>query len=142
MPATPMLVVTANQHATRFFLRRRRAAGLEELLDHADCADFREMHGKRLNTLHTCKGRSMVKSHSLCADEEMELFLRRVAPQVDAVLAQHASADLAIVAPPHVLAMLRDFISSASRSRLVLEVCKDVVQSSPGEIERSVCQSA
>lgn len=135
MVATPVLVVAANQRATRFFLRRRKAGGLEELTDRADCADFREMHGKRLNTLHTRKGRTMVKSHALCADEEMEIFLRRVAPEVDSVLAESGSAMLAIIAPPHVLGMLRDFISPASRSRLILEACKDVVQSSLGEIE-------
>ncbi|MFT3723291.1 MAG: host attachment protein [Hyphomonadaceae bacterium] len=135
MPATPMLIVAANQHATRFFLRRRKAGGLEELVEEADCADFREMHGKRLDTLHTRKGRTMVKSHALCADEEMEMFLRRVAPQVDAVLAEYGSADLALIAPPHVLGMLRDFILPTSRSRLVLEVCKDVVHFSLKEIE-------
>src|SRR5690349_11431114 len=107
MPATPMLVVAANQHATRFFLRQRKDAAFQELMDRADCTDFREMHGKQLDRLHTHKGRTMVKSHALCADEEMEMFLSRVAPQVDAVLAEHPSAHLALVAPPHVLGMLR-----------------------------------
>lgn len=135
MTVASMLVVAANRHAIRFFLRKRRTGGLEELVNYADCSDFREMHGKRFNTLHTRKGRTMVKSHASCADEEMEMFLRRAAPQVDAVLADYSSAGLALIAPAHVLGMLRDFISPASRSRLVLEVCKDVVQADLKEIE-------
>src|SRR5690242_2617701 len=135
MIATPILIVAANAHATRFFLRKRRAGGLKELVEYADCADFRETHGRLFDNLHTHKGRTMVKSHALCADEEMEMFLRRVAPQVDAALAEHASSKLALIAPPHVLGMLRDFISPASRSKLSLEVCKDVVQSGLREID-------
>lgn len=135
MIAAPMLIVAANPHATRFFLRRRKSGGIEELADHADCADFLEMHGQRLSPLQTRGGRTMVKSDARLADEETEIFLRRVASEVDAALAENSTASLALVAPPHVLCRLRDLISPASRSRLVRELCEDVVQSGLKEIE-------
>jgi len=60
----------------------------------------------------------------------MEIFLSRVAAEVDGALNENAEADLALIAPAPVLRKLRDLISTASRTRLVLERCEDVVRAS------------
>jgi hypothetical protein len=133
MISAHVLVVASNSHAARFFLRKR-AEGLHELVERAECADFLDMHGKRVDQFEKRGGRTMVKAHARCEDAEMEIFLSRVAAEVDDALNENAEAALALIAPALVLRKLRDMISVASRSKLILERCEDVVCASLKDI--------
>ena len=133
MTSARVLIVVSNSHAARFFLRER-TGDLQELVERVESADFLDRHGKRVEQFETRGGRTMVKSYARCEDAEMEIFLSRVATEVDAALNENAEANLALVAPASVLRKLRDLISTASRTRLVLERCEDVVCASLKDI--------
>jgi protein required for attachment to host cells len=83
----------------------------------------------------------MVKSRNQRSEEELQLFLRRVAASADRALAEQACRSAAIIAPPHVLNVLRDLMDDKTRRKLASEMCADLVDADPAAVDSTACSA-
>ncbi len=137
MASFPALIIAADEHSSRLFVRRSLHSPLVELIDYADTADLREHHPAPSVLIRT-DGRTRFKPRSQRSREELEIFLRHVATQIDHAMSAEQGVSLAIVAPPLVLGYLRDFIAAGTRSKLVHESYGDLVKSPIIKIDAAV----
>jgi hypothetical protein len=121
MHTPPILVVAANESASRVFLRSRNEDDLEELTEFAESADYLAHGDPRPAEFCRTNSRTMLRARSKRSEEQLQVFLRRVAVQIDLAAVAHQAGSLVISAPAHVLALLRDFVSTQTRSKLVYE---------------------
>jgi protein required for attachment to host cells len=73
---------------------------------------------------------------------ELTLFAKAVAERIDRDRVNHEFAKLVIVAPPRMLGLLRQSLSSPSQAMLAGEVSKDVVHHGPEAIRSVVPREA
>ena len=138
MASFPALIVVADEHSSRLFLRRAAGTGLVELVEYADTADLREHDDPAPSALVRTGGRTRVKPQAQRTREELQIFMRHAASRVDQAMAAEHGASLAIVAPPLVLGYLRDFIASRTRDKLVHESCNDLIKLPAAEIDAAM----
>lgn len=134
----PALILVADEHSARFFIRPSRMAAIVEKPDYAETADLLA-HGEHLpcSTIRT-EGRLRVKPRSIRDQEELAIFLHRVAERANEAAVTEGIKGVAIVAPPPVMNSLRDFIASKTRERIVFETCHGMAHSSLVEIDAAM----
>ncbi len=134
----PALILVADEHSARFFVRPSRTDAIVEKPDYAETADLLT-HGEHLpcRTIRTA-GRLRVKPRSIRDQEELEIFLNRVADRANEAAVTEGIKGVAIVAPPPVMNGLRDFIASKTRERIVFETCHGMTHSSLAEIDAAM----
>lgn len=134
----PICIVVANEQASRFFLRAKPKAPLRELAEFADSSDFLDHEDARPSEFRRSGSRTMLKARSRKSEEQLQVFLRRVAGQIDLAVSRHEAEGLAICASPHVLGLLRDFIAEDTRVRLVYELPADKVRKSASALDEEM----
>ncbi len=134
----PICIVVANEHAARFFLRTKSRAALVELAEFAESSDFLDHDDARPSEFCRSGSRTMLKAKSRKGEEQLQVFLHRVASQIDTAVSNHETASLAICASPHVLGLLRDFIAAETRGRLVCELPVDKVSKSASALDEEM----
>ncbi len=125
MRETPMIVAIVNAHSSRVLRWRQDPAGLDDLAEFCESADFLEHTDQRPDDLARKSGRLMLKARTTKEKERLAVFLRRVAAQIDLAVGRYKASRLAILAPPLVLGELRDLITASTRMKLVREVTED-----------------
>lgn len=124
----PAVIVVADEHSSRIFLRAGRGMPLTEKTEYADTADLSEHGARKPESLVRTGGRPRIKPRSERSREELEEFLKHVAGRVNEAMDIERGAALAIIAPPLILSQLRDYIDARTRTKLVCESCADAVR--------------
>lgn len=138
MAAYPALVVVADEHSARFFVRASPRAAMIEKTAYAESADLLE-HGEHLSSgIMRSGGRSRTKPRTLRSKEELEVFMRRVAALTDQAVATEKPVRLAIIAPPAVMNDLRDFMTATTRAHIAYETCEPMANQSLAEIDAAM----
>jgi protein required for attachment to host cells len=76
---------------------------------------------------------ALAPRHDLHRLEE-EKFARQIAEQLNAAAASGVFDELALVAPSHVLAAIRDALDTATRARVIGTLAKDLVKTPDDEL--------
>ncbi len=122
----PFWIVAVNEDASRFILRTD--ATFVEFVDYSDSHDFLEREDDRPSDLCRSGNRVMLKSRTRKHEEQLRVFLSRVAHQIDEAVRKYPVRGFVVYAPPQVLNALRDLMSAASRRLLIHESTEDVVR--------------
>jgi protein required for attachment to host cells len=134
----PVLVVAADEHAARMFVRAGPEAALVERAEFADSADLLDRHDPHPSDLSRIHGRVVLKARAKKSEEELEGFVHRVAASIDRAVAATEAGSLAISAPPNVMRLLRDSISLKTRALLASEMCADLVREPTSAIDKAM----
>lgn len=138
MTTHPALIVVADEHSARFFVRKSKASPIVERIDYAESSDLLQHGEQRPGGIIRVGGRARTKPRSMRSQEELEIFLRRVASRIDEATDMEGITGLAIVAPPQVMSGLRDFIAPSTRARIVHESCRGIASKTLSEIDSAM----
>jgi protein required for attachment to host cells len=131
----PAIIVIANERASRILLWRRTPSAIEELLEFCESADFLEHTDSQPTEFSRKAGRVMLKARTKRQEELLNVFLRRVAAQVDMAVGRYHASRLVLLAPPLVLGRLRDLLTVSTRMKLVCELTEDQIDAPAAAIE-------
>lgn len=135
MQIDPTIVAIANEHASRVLVWRQNPAAIEDLVEFCESADFLEHSDIQPTEFSRKAGRVMLKARTKKQEELMDVFLRRVAAQVDLAVERYNARRLVLLAPPLVLGRLRDLLTTSTRTKLVREVTEDRIDAPAAAIE-------
>ncbi|MDP3493768.1 MAG: host attachment protein [Hyphomonadaceae bacterium] len=135
MSGGPAVVAIANEQSFRMWLRRNEGTAIEELGDFCESSDFLEHADPQPQDLSRRSGRLMYKARTAKVEEQLAVYLRRVAAQIDLAVSRHGARFLVLVAPPLVLGRLRDLLTSSTRMKLAREITRDLINEPGGSIE-------
>lgn len=121
-------IVVVNEEASRFLLQPKRGSPLVEFVDYADSHDFLLHDDEQPSDLCRSGGRTIYKPRVRKNEEQLRVFLDRVARQIDEAQNKYPADGVAICAPANVLNLLRDAMSPASRKLLMHESTQDLVR--------------
>ena len=135
-PETTWIVV-ADGAMARFFYRARPEIRLEELADLKLTAEqARHMHGHATVVRDGANHGSHVRREQHDGhDAEEQHFLAHIAGRINLAATENAYGRLAICAPPRALGVLRNHLTDAARSRVVIEIAKDIVRDKLRDID-------
>ena len=131
----PAIVAVTNAHSSRVLLWREEAAAMEELAEFCESSDFLEHDDPQPRDLSRRSGRLMLKARTAKAEEQLSVFLRRGAAQIDIAVSHYGAVRLMLIAPPLVLGRLRDLLTSTTRMKLVREITRDMTDDTTDSIK-------
>ena len=143
LAARPALVVVADAVLARLYARDRRTAPLRELktLEHPQgrakerdltsdvSGDTFDSHGF---------GRHSVEADYSAKRHELEQFAKDISAAVEDLRTAGAFDDLMLVAPPRMLGVIRDQLSSNARQTVTTELAKRLTDASPEDVARAL----
>lgn len=135
MPVDSTIIAIANEHSSRILVRRQNSAAVEDLVEFCESADFLEHSDIQPSELSRKAGRVALKARAKKQEELMDLFLRRVAAQVDLAVGRHNARRLVLLAPPPVLSRWRDLFTASTRTKLVCELAEDRIEAPLAAVE-------
>jgi len=131
--ATWVLVCDASR--AKIFLATRREDDwklLEDIKHPAGRETSQELHpssppGRMQVSRSVGARRSSMEPHTTPKDAEVERFAKHLASRLDAAIGQHLMDDFVLVAPPHLLGVLRQSFAPETVKHLKNSVDKDLV---------------